>query len=86
MSAQLNLTAAGAYAKYYRVGSHSGVFEVGGKIRNAHKYQNATENVYDGWSAASYPMTQGGRRFESARPDQIFFFNSFCASQETDQG
>jgi hypothetical protein len=27
-------------------------------VRNGHKYQDATENVYDGWNAASYPMTQ----------------------------
>jgi TonB-dependent receptor len=57
-SAQLNLTGSAAYATTYRIGSHFGIFEVGGKFRNGHKYQNATENVYDGWSAASYPMTQ----------------------------
>ena len=57
-TAQLNLTAAASYSKIYRIGSHNWTFEIGGKIRNGHKYQNATENVYDGWTAASYPMTQ----------------------------
>jgi TonB-dependent receptor len=65
MSAQLNLTAAGSYSKNYHVGSHYGVFEVGAKFRTGHKYQNATENVYDGWSAASYPMTQFLSSFSS---------------------
>jgi TonB-dependent receptor len=57
-SAQLNLTASASYSVNYRIGSHFGIFQFGGKIRNGHKYQNATENVYDGWSAGSYPMTQ----------------------------
>ncbi len=57
-SAQLNLTGSAAYATTYRIGSHFGIFEVGGKFRNGHKYQNATENIYDGWNAANYPMTQ----------------------------
>jgi TonB-dependent receptor len=57
-TAQLNLTASGSYATAYHIGSHYGVFEFGGKIRNGHKYQNSTENVYDGWKAANYPMTQ----------------------------
>ena len=57
-SAQLNLTASGSYAMNYHAGSHYGIFEFGGKFRTGHKYQNATENVYDGWNAATYPMTQ----------------------------
>lgn len=64
-SAQLNLTASGSYATLYHLGSHFGVFEFGSKIRNGHKYQNSTENVYDGWKAASYPMTQFLSNFNS---------------------
>jgi TonB-dependent receptor len=64
-SAQMNLTASGSYATLYHIGSHFGVFEVGGKIRNGHKYQNSTENVYDGWKAANYPMTQFLSSFNS---------------------
>jgi TonB-dependent receptor len=64
-NAALNLTAAGSYAKTYHIGSHYGIFEVGGKIRNMHEYQNAHENVYDGWSAANYPMTQFLSTFNS---------------------
>ena len=58
MSAQLNLTGSVAYSRNYHLGSHFGILEAGAKVRNGHKFQNATETVYDGWNAASYPMTQ----------------------------
>ena len=57
-SSQLNLTASGAYSYNYRLGKHFGILQIGGKVRNGHKFQNATETVYDGWTAANYPMTQ----------------------------
>ena len=47
------------------MGSHFGIFEFGFKIRNAHKYQDATETVYDGWNAANYPMTNFLSTFSS---------------------
>jgi len=50
LTAQLNLTAAASFAKKYEAGSHHATIEGGFKIRNDHKYQDATENVYDGWS------------------------------------
>jgi TonB-dependent receptor len=65
MSAQLNLSASAGFSKNYRIGSHYGLFEVGGKIRNGHKFQNSTESVYDGWKAASYPMTMFQGSFSS---------------------
>jgi len=64
-SAQLNLTGSASYATLYHIGSHYGVFEFGGKVRNAHKYQNSTEDVYDGWKAANYPMTNFLSSFSS---------------------
>ena len=39
-SAQVNLQASASYARMYRVGSHYGTVEVGGKIRNAHKFDD----------------------------------------------
>lgn len=56
-TAQLNLSAAASWAKTYRVGNHGASFEAGFKIRNGHKYSDGTETVYDGWTAANYPMT-----------------------------
>ena len=55
LTAQLNLTAAGSYAKRYEASGHHGTFEAGFKFRNGHKYQDATENVYDGWSTSGNP-------------------------------
>jgi TonB-dependent receptor len=66
LSAQLNLSAAASYSHNYQIGKHFGIFEIGGKIRNGHKYQDATENVYDGWKAASYPMTSFLSNFSSS--------------------
>jgi TonB-dependent receptor len=39
--AQTNLQAAGAAAKRYHMGSHVATIEVGGKFRNAHKFDNS---------------------------------------------
>jgi TonB-dependent receptor len=44
---QVNLQGSVSWGKSYKWGSHSGTFEVGGKLRNAHKYQNAVSPVWD---------------------------------------
>jgi TonB-dependent receptor len=44
LSAQLNLQVAGAMAKRYHIGSHLANIEIGGKFRNAHKFDD-TYNV-----------------------------------------
>jgi hypothetical protein len=74
MSAQLNLIASASYSANYHIGSHYGIFEFGGKVRNGHKYQNATETVYDGWNAASYPMTQFLNDFSSSNYLNNYYF------------
>jgi TonB-dependent receptor len=40
-TAQLNLQFSGAYAKRYRLGSHLSTIELGGRFRNAHKYDDS---------------------------------------------
>ncbi len=40
LSAQLNLQASASFAHQYHLGSHYGIFEFGGKIRNAHKFDD----------------------------------------------
>jgi len=72
LSAQVNLSAAGALARNYRLGGHFGILEIGGKIRNGHKFQNATETVYDGWNAANYPMTNFLDPFTSTNYSNYF--------------
>ncbi|HEY0701935.1 MAG TPA: TonB-dependent receptor [Candidatus Acidoferrales bacterium] len=44
---QVNLQGSVAWGKSYKWGSHTGTFEVGAKLRNAHKYQNANSPVWD---------------------------------------
>ncbi len=60
-SPQLNLQFTGAYGKRYHLGSHLSTFEIGGKFRNAHKFDNSYTPTYtpDG----SLPMTQFLGRF-----------------------
>ena len=41
LSAQLNLQASASFAQQYHLGSHYGIFEFGGKIRNAHKFDDS---------------------------------------------
>jgi TonB-dependent receptor len=77
LSAQLNLGAAASYSQNYHLGNHFGIFQFGFKIRNAHKYQDATENVYDGWKAAKYPMTMFLSNFSSNN----FFNNQYFGGQ-----
>lgn len=45
LSAQLNLEASGSYARTYHLGTRYGTFELGAKIRNAHKFDN-TYNIW----------------------------------------
>jgi TonB-dependent receptor len=62
MTSQLNLQATGAMAKRYHLGSRLATIEIGGKFRNAHKFDN--EYVLD-WApnAANISMTQFSNRF-----------------------
>jgi TonB-dependent receptor len=43
---QVNLQGSVSWGKSYSLGGHSGTIEVGGKLRNGHKYQNATSPVW----------------------------------------
>ncbi len=45
-TAQLNLQFAGAMAKRYHIGSHLASIEIGGKFRNAHKYDHTFTDDY----------------------------------------
>ncbi|MGC2613923.1 MAG: TonB-dependent receptor [Terracidiphilus sp.] len=45
-SAQLNLQASASYARFYHAGNHFGTIEFGGKIRNAHKYDDTYDESF----------------------------------------
>lgn len=47
ITSQVNLQGAVSYAKNYHLASHFSTFEFGGKIRNAHKGQDAYSPTYD---------------------------------------
>ena len=47
LTAQLNLQFAGAMGKNYHVGSHLATIEIGGKFRNAHKFDNTFRDVLE---------------------------------------
>ena len=46
-SPQLNLSGAASVQRNYNAGGHFGTFEFGGKVRNAHKFQDSLDPVYD---------------------------------------
>src|SRR5262249_6873648 len=62
-TAQLNLQFAGAVGKRYHLGSHSATIEVGGKFRNAHKFDN--QYLVDWAPNGSVPMTDFPSRFSN---------------------
>ncbi|HEY0759146.1 MAG TPA: TonB-dependent receptor [Acidisarcina sp.] len=45
-SVQLNLQASASYARQYHLGARFGTFEFGGKIRNAHKFDDTFNEAY----------------------------------------
>jgi TonB-dependent receptor len=47
LSAQLNLQVSASYARQYHLGSRYGTFEFGGKIRNAHKFDDTQSLTAD---------------------------------------
>lgn len=51
-SPQLNLEGGASYARNYSLGGHAAIFEFGGKVRNAHKFEDASYQFYDFTGAA----------------------------------
>ncbi|MGD0095137.1 MAG: TonB-dependent receptor [Terracidiphilus sp.] len=45
-SAQVNLQASGSYSRLYHFGRHFGTFELGAKIRNAHKFDDTYDESF----------------------------------------
>jgi TonB-dependent receptor len=55
-SPQLNLAASAAYSRGYNWNGHLGTFEMGGKFRNAHKFQESNDIYYDTAATATIPL------------------------------
>jgi TonB-dependent receptor len=62
-SPQLNLQFTGAVGKRYHLGSHLSTIEIGGKFRNAHKFDDSYTPVYD--PNGTLPMTDFLGRFKN---------------------
>jgi hypothetical protein len=56
-SPQVNLQAAASFDKQYTIGGHYGIFEIGGKFRNAHKFQDPNEVVYNTTDSTAVPLS-----------------------------
>jgi TonB-dependent receptor len=70
-SPQLNLQFAGAIGKRYHIGSHLSTIEIGGKFRNAHKFDNSYAPVYN--TNTSVPLTG----FLSPFVDTNYYMNNY---------
>jgi TonB-dependent receptor len=55
---QVNLQAGAGYTLNYTVGDHHGIFEIGGKFRNVHKFNTNNTQVYTGPPNIDVPFTQ----------------------------
>jgi TonB-dependent receptor len=58
LSAQLNLLGSASFGKQYHLGSHYGTFEFGGKIRNAHKFDDTQRLGTGNITALHIPAAQ----------------------------
>jgi TonB-dependent receptor len=79
-SAQLNLQFAGAMAKRYHLGSHLSTIEVGGKFRNAHKFDDSYSPDYV--PNGSVPLTG----FLSSFVNNNYYMNDYKFGPTTDWG
>jgi len=79
LSTQLNLTGEISYAHNYTTHGHFGTIEAGYKISNAHKLQDATETVYDGWGTKA--TTPGVSNYSMAALQGYFHNTDYFKAQ-----
>jgi TonB-dependent receptor len=79
-SPQLNLQGAAAWNHGYLWNGHFGTFEVGGKLRNAHKFQESNDVFYNVSDSAAIPMSQ----FVSTFTNSNYYDNSYTLGPLTD--
>ncbi|HVZ83820.1 MAG TPA: TonB-dependent receptor [Terracidiphilus sp.] len=77
LTAELDLTAAASYAHNYTVHGHFGTLEAGFKFTNAHKSQNSTESVYDGWSTKAASPQATMAQLQSGFENTDFYNGSY---------
>jgi len=84
-SPQLNLSLSGSAARNYHAGSHFGTFEFGFKIRNAHKFQDSLDPVYDAASGTGPTLASFGGSFTNPHYYDGAYGSVF-AQQQADYG
>ena len=72
-SPQLNFEGGASYGRNYRLSGHAATFEFGGKLRNAHKFQDANYQFYD-FTGASAPTIAA---FQSSFSNNNYYDNSY---------
>ncbi|HKR31465.1 MAG TPA: TonB-dependent receptor [Terriglobales bacterium] len=72
-SPQVNLEGGASYARNYSLGGHTATFEFGGKVRNAHKFQDANYQFYD-FTGATAPTIA---TFQSSFTNDNYYDNSY---------
>ena len=55
-SPQVNFQGGASFARNYSVGGHFGVFEFGGKVRSAHKFNEANDRFYNAADPSKLPL------------------------------
>ncbi len=71
-SPQLNLQAGAAYSKTYQWGHHLGTFDIGGKFRNEHKFEESNDTTY--FVNQALPMSN----FLSTLTDKNYYDKSYA--------
>jgi TonB-dependent receptor len=56
-SPQVNFQGAASFAKQYTVAGHYGTFEIGGKFRNAHKFEEFKDPAYTATDPTMFPLS-----------------------------
>ena len=56
-SPQVNINGAASFAKQYHLGGNYGTFEIGGKLRNAHKFDEFKDPIYNTINPTQYPLS-----------------------------
>lgn len=65
-SPQVNLQGGASYARNYSLGRHFGVFEFGGKLRNAHKFNESDDRLYSANDPTQLPLSNFVTSFTNA--------------------
>jgi TonB-dependent receptor len=82
--AQLNLEGDVSYARNYSVGGHFGTFELGGKLQNAHKFNDARYTWYDANTDVPTPQPLQMTNFVTNLHDNNYYDKSYKLGPLTD--